>query len=104
MRSLLVAASIILLPVSAQAIGRYDVDRMGCQQVQAIVLRDHAAILRYHSPRSGLVLYDRYVSDSRFCPAYTSPVRDYIRTADDPACPVYHCLNDGDIPGSLGDR
>ncbi len=102
MKLLMLMMSILLLPASAHAIARYNVDRMSCQQVHAIVQRDHAAILRYRSPRTGLILYDRYVSDSRFCPSYTSPVRDYVRTADDPACPVYHCVQDDVIPGIIG--
>lgn len=102
MRTLVAAALIGLLPGAAQAIQRYDVDRMSCRQVHAVVQRDNAAILRHRSPRSGMILYDRYVSDSRFCPAYTYPVLDYLPTADNPSCPVYHCRHADEIPGIIG--
>jgi len=98
LKYLLVAASIVLVPASANAIERYNIGRMSCDNIHAVLKRDHAAILRHIAPGSGLLLYDRYVSDNRYCPAYTSAVTDYLPSADNPSCPVYHCLNDDELP------
>ena len=40
---------------------------MTCQKVQATISRHGTVILQYKSARSGVVLYDRYASDGRFC-------------------------------------
>ncbi len=98
----LALAGVVLFPAAAQAIERYDVDGRSCADAQAIVQREGAAILRYRAPRSGQILYDRYVRDGELCQAYSTAVVDYIRTADNPSCPVYHCVRTDTLPGSFG--
>jgi hypothetical protein len=48
---------------------RYEVANKSCRQLRAIVLRDGAAILRWRSQRSGVILYERFVRNMAFCPA-----------------------------------
>lgn len=81
-----------LLAAEAHAVSRYDPTRMSCDGVQVRVAREGAVILRYRSPRNpSLPLYDRYVSDSRFCPAGQVRTRAYVPSADTRSCPVYKC-------------
>lgn len=87
---------------SAAAIERYDVNTMTCAAVQGVLQREGAAILRYPSPRSGIILYDRYVSAERFCPSYQSLNRVSIPTADTAHCPVFECRQ-FDLGRPLGD-
>lgn len=99
MKSVVLALMVALVPMSAQAINRYQVNTMSCDQVHGVLIREGAAILRYPSPRTGITLYDRYVANDRFCDAYEYPDLTYIPTADTPSCPVYHCMRpDNDFP------
>jgi len=99
MKTVVLALVAALLPISAHAINRYNVSTMSCGAVHAIIDREGAAILRYPSPRSGIILYDRYVASDLLCDAYEYPDRTYIPTADTQSCPVYHCRRvDLDLP------
>ncbi len=75
----------------AQAISRYDPTRMSCDAIQDRVAREGAVILRYTSKRN-MPVYDRYVADSRFCPAGQARARAYVPSADARSCPVYRCV------------
>lgn len=99
MKTVILALMVALVPMSAQAISRYNVSGMSCDRVHAILSQEGAAILRYPSPRSGITLYDRYVANSLLCDAYQYADRTYIPTADTPSCPVYNCKHsDMDFP------
>lgn len=92
MKSVLAAVCLCLVAGQAQAISRYDPTRMSCGEVQSVVGRDGAVILRYRSTRNpGLPLYDRYVVDSRFCDMGEVRARAYVPSADLNSCPVYKC-------------
>lgn len=81
-----------LIAAEAQAISRYDPTRMSCEGVQARVAREGAVILRYRLARNpNLPIYDRYVHDSRFCPAGQVRARAFVPSADARSCPVYKC-------------
>lgn len=100
MKTVALALIVALVPMSAQAINRYNVNTMSCNQVHGIIAQEGAAILRYPSPRTGITLYDRYVASDYFCDAYEYPEQTYIPTADTPSCPVYHCKRPtNDFPG-----
>ncbi|MFC5386060.1 hypothetical protein ACFPLB_08790 [Aquamicrobium segne] len=88
----LIGLGLGLIAGQAQAISRYDPTRMSCEAVQARVAREGAVILRYGSPHNpSLPLYDRYVRDSRFCPAGQVRARATVPSADMRACTVYKC-------------
>jgi hypothetical protein len=89
-RSLLVLP-LILMAGDASAISRYNIDRMSCDRVHAIIESEGAAILRYRG-RSGLTLYDRYVSSRRYCPGSQTTETVGVPTADVRSCPVDHCV------------
>jgi hypothetical protein len=84
-------ACLTIASFEAFAISRYDPTRMSCGQVRATIAREGAVILRYRSPRSGVVLYDRYVRSGRYCEPGEVRNRRSVPTADMRACPVYNC-------------
>ncbi|MEM5501742.1 hypothetical protein WNY59_09080 [Ahrensia kielensis] len=58
----------LALTTPAFAIERVDTPQTTCANIQNILNRDGAAILRYPSKRvANYTLYDRYVSGDRFC-------------------------------------
>jgi len=92
MKTVLLAVCLCLVDAEAQAISRYDPTRMSCGQVRSTIDRDGAAILRYRSPRNpSLTLYDRYVSDERFCERGEYAVPAFVPSADRKSCPVRNC-------------
>lgn len=101
MKILVLILALASLTVSAEAIQRYNIGSMSCSQVHAVLQQERAAILRHRSPRSGLVLYDRYVENGNYCPSYNVAVTDYLPTADNPSCPVYHCVRGDNLPGGI---
>ncbi len=92
MKTALLALGLCVMAADAQAVSRHDPTRMACAEVQATIAREGAAILRYRSSRTpGLLLYDRYVSDGRFCERGEVAFPATVPTADTGACPVYLC-------------
>ena len=52
-----------------------------------------AVILRYRSPHNpALTLYDRYVSDGRYCQSSEVATRTGVPTADSNYCPLRKCI------------
>jgi hypothetical protein len=90
-RFVLIAACLSLMAADAHAISRYMATSMTCSKVKATIGREGAAIMQHRSPRTGLILYDRYVKNRSFCPGNQTTDRAYIPTSDLPACPVYRC-------------
>lgn len=85
----LVAVSISVLP--AGAISRINATALNCGQIQSIIAREGAVILRYKSPRSGATLYNRYVSHPRFCESAKRALFETVPSRDRRACPVRVC-------------
>jgi hypothetical protein len=100
MKSVMLALGIALVASDAYAISRYNSLSRSCQEVQGIIVRDGAAIMRY-SGRTGVPLYGRYVADNRFCESSTRAEWRSIPTKDTPNCPVLECryydLDDDEI-------
>ncbi|MDO1581802.1 hypothetical protein [Rhizobium oryzicola] len=95
MRPILLSVSLSLLLVTqAHAISRYQSKSMTCDQVHSAIEREGAVILRY-SGRSGVPLYDRYVSSRRFCSPGEFAKSGTVPTSDQASCPVRSCE---DIP------
>lgn len=85
-----------LLAVSAAspalAIGRYNSMSYTCAGARDLIARERAVILRYPADRvKNMTLYDRYVLDSRSCNSGYYAYQDYVKTKDNPSCPVYTC-------------
>jgi hypothetical protein len=89
-RTALVLAS-MLIAADASAISRYNIEKMSCDRVQAIIESEGAAILRYRG-RTGVTLYDRYVSSRRFCQSSETTETVGVPTADSRSCPVRRCI------------
>ena len=82
---------IVLLPASAHAISRYISTSMTCQKVQATISEQGTVILQHKSARTGVLLYDRYASDGRFCSGREATVYASVPTRDQKSCRVYRC-------------
>ncbi|KQV36348.1 hypothetical protein ASC96_28150 [Rhizobium sp. Root1204] len=83
---------LILFTLPAGAIERMYAARASCQQVQGIIARDGAVILRFPSKNvPGLTLYTRYVRSEFKCDSdFGISVRN-IETADDINCRLKEC-------------
>ena len=94
MKRIAIALPILLAAAAdASAISRYDIGNKSCAQVQSIVQSERAVILRYRSPHNpALTLYDRYVSDGRYCQSSEVATRTSVPTADTYNCPVRKCI------------
>jgi len=94
MRRIAIALPILLAAAAdASAISRYDIGNKSCAEVQRIVQSQGAVILRYRSQHNpALTLYDRYVSDGRYCQSNEVTSRTGVPTADRNYCPVRKCI------------
>lgn len=94
MKAIVLAAGLLgLMAADASAASRYEIARMGCGDVQAILRQEGAAILRWRSKRDlSLPLYGRYVRDVRFCNMGEVTEFASVPTADRRACPVKKCV------------
>ncbi|MGN6465155.1 MAG: hypothetical protein ACTHLP_06675 [Rhizobiaceae bacterium] len=92
MKTLIVASFVVLTAFPAHAISRYNSMSMSCEGARARIASEGAVILRYRSARHpGLTLYNRYVSDARFCALGEGTAVDSVPTKDNPRCVVLMC-------------
>ena len=99
MKRIAVAIAALLAATEAIAVPRPDTTSMTCANVQGVIQRQGAAILRYRSPRTGAMLYDRFVKDRSYCQASEDAAPASVPTADRNACPVRKCA-----PGTGNDQ
>ena len=93
MRAIAIAFSLSLVAGDSSAISRRDVSNMSCGQTQALVRSEGAVILRFRSPRNpSATLYDRYVSDDRYCGSSEQTTRASASTADNEYCRLRKCI------------
>jgi hypothetical protein len=94
MKRIAIALSILLAAAAdASAIARYDIGSMSCARVKGIIQSEGAAILRYRSQHNpALTLYDRFVSDGRYCQSGEIATRTGVPTADSNYCPLRKCI------------
>lgn len=93
MKMILLAVAMTFVASEASAISRYQTMRMSCDQVQATLYDEGAAILRWRSTRdSSLPIYGKYVSDRRFCELGEVTTFATVPTADDRSCNVKKCV------------
>jgi hypothetical protein len=90
-RTALALVATAMLASPALAISRVETTGKSCAQVKSIVQSQGAAILRYHSKRSGQILYDRYVRNRHSCVLGEITKRATVPTADAAHCPVLKC-------------
>ncbi|MBL0371370.1 hypothetical protein JJB09_04960 [Rhizobium sp. KVB221] len=81
-----VATSVVATP-------RYSALQYSCGAIQSLIEQHGAAIFRYPSPRKpSLTLYDRYVSNKKYCAPHQITERVHIPSADTNRCLVRHCI------------
>lgn len=90
MKIILAVLAVILATTTSYAVSRYNIAGKSCGEVQAILKREGAAVLRYTN-RSGAILYDRYVSATRYCTGSDSARKATVPTRDKQYCPVKRC-------------
>lgn len=91
-KSLLAVVGIFVLSTQAHAINRYTSTAMTCAGVSDTIAREGAAIMRYTSPRTGNLLYDRYVASRSFCAPGETTKGAFIPSSDGQSCPVNRCV------------
>lgn len=95
MIKLLIASTVIAAAsaIPANAIERYNIQDLTCNQVHAILNQQGAAILRYPAPNgSGRTLYDRYVRDPVVCVGQGDhAIERTVPVRDTKACPTFSC-------------
>jgi hypothetical protein len=66
---------------------------MSCERVQQILRSEGSAVLRHRSARNpSLVLYDRYVSETRGCGVNQTAVTSSLPVAGGKSCRVSQCV------------
>ncbi len=91
MKTILLALAFTISTTDAYAISRYNTLNMTCNEVQAVLQKEGAAILSYRSRRTGAPLYGRYVYTRFSCDVSEYADWRYVPTADNPNCVVKQC-------------
>ncbi len=90
MRRLVTSMTILLAAMgSAEAVSRYNIDRMSCASVNAALAQDSPAVLSQSSPQ-GVPVYNLYVGSRTDCRGGQVPRNRTVQAADG-ACPVIQC-------------
>ncbi len=76
---------------AAQPVSRVDASRLTCGALQDVLFDRGAAIVRSRSRVSGRQLWERYVSNRRYCFANEVTVYRDVNTVDTPYCSVLLC-------------
>ena len=99
MKRIAIALSLALTAAQASAISRYDIGNMSCSKVHATIQSEGAAILRYRSPSTGATLYNRFVSNRRYCGSHETAIRASVPTSDRVSCPVSKYILSAELNG-----
>ena len=92
LKSISIAVLLGVFALPAQAIERFNTNKLSCTKVQTKLIQNGAAILRYPSQRNpSLTLYDRYVGDSRYCPIEEIGKWASVPAKDTRSCRVIAC-------------
>nr|WP_316653554.1 hypothetical protein [uncultured Gellertiella sp.] len=89
-----ILAAVLALGCASGAVAepRYNPTKMSCSAVQGVIDQQGAVTLRYQSTRvRNLPLYNRYVSNSHYCPSGEYAASANVPTLDDPTCRVQVC-------------
>jgi hypothetical protein len=90
MKAVMIALSLLLVPIEAHAISRYNSTSMSCGEIKATVRAEGAVILRWRG-NSGIQRYGRFVAHGGFCESGTRAETSYVPSADRKSCGVYEC-------------
>jgi hypothetical protein len=90
MKAVLIALSLLFVPLEAHAISRYNSTSMSCGEIKATLRAEGAAILRWRG-NSGIQRYGRFVAHGGFCESGTRAETSYVPSADRRSCSVREC-------------
>ncbi|TCR76759.1 MULTISPECIES: hypothetical protein [Rhizobium/Agrobacterium group] len=91
MKRLLFIAAVGLLATNAMAMSSYDAKSVSCGTVHQKIAQEGAVVLRYPSHHPGMMMYNRYVTNSTMCVGQGGSSRTTIAVSDDLKCPVMTC-------------
>ena len=93
MKTLIIVAAVGMMATNAMAMSRYNASSMSCAAVHQKIAEEGAVVLQYPSHHPGLMMYNRYVSNSMMCIGQGSTSGVKVSTSDDPNCKVVTCAN-----------
>jgi hypothetical protein len=91
MKMMLVLSATVLIATNAMAMSSYDAKSLSCESVHQKVAQDGAVVLEFPSHKPGLMMYNRYISNSTMCIGQGAVSRTTIATSDNLKCPVVTC-------------
>lgn len=102
MKRLALAAMMIAAASPALAISRYNAGSLTCEGARQAIRSEGAVIIRYPSKRvASMTLFDRYVRSSDYCDPHEYAERSFVRTKDNPRCPVLVCEPKSNLDGLM---
>jgi hypothetical protein len=91
-KSIMIALTLSLVSIEAQAVSRYNSTSMSCSAIQSRVWAEGAVLLRWRSTKTpGLPLGDRFVRNSSYCSPHLWAKTFHVPTADRKKCPLLRC-------------
>ena len=91
-KSILIALSLSMFSIEANAISRFNSTSMSCTAIQSRVWSEGVVLLRWRSTKTpGLPLGDRFVRDSGYCAPNRFAKTFYVPSADRKNCPLKRC-------------
>lgn len=91
MKTVFALVLLMMTVLPAKAISRLNSTALSCEQMQSVIAREGAVILRYPSSRSGVTLFNRYVAHPRFCESAKRAIVVTVPSRDNRTCPVRVC-------------
>lgn len=91
--AMIVALAVTLSsPTDVAAISSYTSTSMSCGSIKSIIQNQGAVIFRHRSPRTGNVLYNRYVRNANYCLVNQTTRPTYIPASNTKNCRVFYCI------------
>jgi hypothetical protein len=90
-KKIIILATIGMFSTNAMAMSTYDSKSMTCSAIHEKIAREGSLVLRYPSRRPGLMMYNRYVSNSMSCLGQGVMGSVSVPTSDNPSCKMKTC-------------
>ena len=90
--AMIVALGVTLSSTNAVAISTYTSTSMTCAAIKSVIRNQGAVILRHTSPRTGNLLYNRYVRNANYCLVNQTTRPKYVPASNTKNCRVFYCV------------
>jgi hypothetical protein len=91
MKKMLFIAAVGLLATNAMAMSSYVAKSVTCENVHQKIAQEGAVVLKFPSHQPGMMMYNRFVSNSTMCLGQGGSSRTSIAVSDNLKCPVMTC-------------